>query len=58
MNRAVPSSRERTEPPAQSAPGDMSARDLERLAERVYRLLERDLLRSQERLGRLSARWR
>jgi hypothetical protein len=36
----------------------MSARDLERLAERVYRLLERDLLRSQERLGRLSARWR
>jgi hypothetical protein len=37
---------------------ELGSRNLERIADLVYRLFEQDLLRAQERAGLLSSRWR
>ena len=41
-----------------TVPADLTAADLDRLAELVYRLLRDDLLKHRERRGSLTAHWR
>lgn len=58
MPDATPSANDRQADTLDTPPATLEARELEQLAEIVYRLLRQDIVCIQERRGETPGRWR